>query len=171
MAKVIANKKCLVCTSNGWKVVRGQHPVKQKGSASDPLFEVVGEKLPLQMLEKVRKNLRELLGRDIEGVYVAHDSVGVARYVGRGKIFVRLSGHYRRHKEELKYFSFYVLRDKAHERAIETLCIRVAGPQVLFNTRKKREDIRAGNVRDWPAGTVFYQRQYARGKRKGSQDE
>ena len=48
------------------------------------LFEVVGEKLPIEALDAVRKDLRDRGFRE-DGVYVAHDSMGYARYVGRGR--------------------------------------------------------------------------------------
>ena len=56
--------------------------------------------------------------------------------------------------------------DKAHEREIETLLIRSAGPHLQFNTQKKRVDIAPGNVRDCEAGTEFYERQSKRGRKK-----
>lgn len=129
------------------------------------LFKVVAEKLPFEALDKVRKHLR---GQGITptGIYIAHDSMGVARYVGRGQIFNRLKARYRAQVLELKYFSFYVGMDKAHEREVETVLIRSAGPQLHFNTRKKRVDIQAGNVRDYEPGTQFYERQYKRGRRR-----
>ena len=38
------------------------------------------------------------------------------------------------------------------------------GPLLEFNTRKKRVDIMPGNIRDYEAGTFFYERQYKKGK-------
>ncbi len=165
--KVQPEKNCAICNGNGWKVVRGKRPPKHAHALTTPLFVAVGEKLPYETLKEVRRDIKKHLKvATVEGVYLAHDSVGVARYAGRGKIFARLHQHQMRHPSELKYFSFYVMNDKIHEKEIETLCIRVAGPQLLFNTQKKREDIRAGSVRDWEAGTLFYKRQRGRGKEK-----
>jgi hypothetical protein len=82
--------------------------------------------------------------------------MGYARYVGRGAIFPRLKARLKAQPLELKYFSFFVVADKPHEREIETLLIRAGGPHLHFNSRKKRIDIKAGNVRDFEAGTDFY---------------
>ncbi len=89
----------------------------------------------------------------------------MARYIGRGNIFNRLKARRNAQVLELVYFSFYVGLDKTHEREIETLLIRSVGPQLYFNTRKKREDIQPGNVRDYEAGTLFFERQYKRGRK------
>jgi hypothetical protein len=124
----------------------------------------VAEKIPYSALDAVRKDLKaRAIG--LTGVYVAHDSMGVARYIGRGSIFGRLRRRRRAQSLELHYFSFFVVAEKTHEREIETLLIRAAGPQLHFNTRKKRVDIQPGSVRDFEAGTLFYERRYRRGKR------
>jgi hypothetical protein len=102
------------------------------------------------------------LGRT--GIYLAHDSMGVARYAGRGNIFSRLKQHQKSHKLELAYFSFYVIPNKSHEREVETLLIRAASNLLLFNERKKRETIQPGNIHDYEAGTKFYERQWKRGR-------
>jgi hypothetical protein len=81
-----------------------------------------------------------------------------ARYIGRGNIFQRLKACENAHRLELKYFSFYVVKNKNHEREIETLLIRAAGPMLQFNTRKKRLSTRAGNFHDYEAGTSFFER-------------
>jgi hypothetical protein len=47
---------------------------------------------------------------------------------------------------------------------IETLLIRAAGFLIEFNTRKKRVGIEHGNVRDFEAGTEFYERQTRKGR-------
>ena len=149
-----------------WKVVQGQlvrAPGRPKTSTS--LFRVVGEKLPYDALGAVRKQMSEL-GLPRTGVYVAHDSMGYARYIGRGHIFWRLRSHKAAHPLELAYFSFFVVEDKTHEGEIETILIRASSPLLEFNSQKKRVDIRAGNVRDFEAGTAFFERQYQRGKRK-----
>jgi hypothetical protein len=141
------------------KLVRG----RGRPSKVESLFKVIGEKLPFESLENVRGHVGEL-GFSRYGVYVAHDSMGYARYVGRGAIFSRLKSHRKAHPE-LLYYSFYIVAEKAHEREIETVAIRAAGPQLHFNTRKRRIDIGAGNVRDFEAGTFFYER---KGKRQVS---
>lgn len=91
--------------------------------------------------------------------------MGYPRYIGRGNVFWRLNNHRKAHPLELVYFSFYIVLDKAHEREIETLLIRAAGPLLEFNSQKKRVDIQAGNVRDFEAGTRFYERHYKRGRK------
>jgi hypothetical protein len=100
-----------------------------------------------------------------EGVYVAHDSMGYARYIGRGRIFARLRSCRDRHKLEVKYFSFYVVEEKKHEREIETLLIHAAGPLLQFNTKKKRVTISAGAIQDYEAGTHFFERRYKKGRK------
>jgi hypothetical protein len=69
------------------------------------------------------------------------------------------------HKLELKYFSFYIVENRGHEREIETLLIHSAGPLLQFNTNKKRLTISPGNIRDYEAGTPFFDRHYKKGKR------
>lgn len=155
-----------VWSDDFWQVLQGE---LKRGSGrprlARPLFRAVAEKIPFEALDDVRRSVSE---SDIEtnGIYVAHDSMGVARYVGRGSIFTRLKARHRPNSQELKYFSFYVVAEKTHEREIETLLIRSAGPQLHFNSRKKRVDIQPGNVRDYEPGTVFYERQNKRGRKK-----
>jgi hypothetical protein len=127
------------------------------------LFLALGEKLPFDSLLRVRQHARSL-GIKSQGMYVAHDSMGTPRYIGRGAIWSRLRARRRAHPHELAYFSFYVIKDKIHEREIETLLIRAAGPSPEFNTRKKRVGIKPGSVKDFEAGTVFFER---RTRRKG----
>ena len=130
---------------------------------TDHLFRVVGEKLPYDALSAIKKHIKEK-EFGINGVYIAHDSMGFPRYIGRGDIFARLKARKDAQDLELAYFSFYVVSEKKHEREIETLLIRAAGPLLQFNTRKKRVDITPGNIRDYEAGTFFYERQYKKGK-------
>jgi hypothetical protein len=66
---------------------------------------------------------------------------------------------------ELRYFSFFVVKDEIHEREVETIMIRAAGPLLAFNSRKVRDDILAGDVRDFERGTKYIERQYKRGKK------
>jgi hypothetical protein len=154
-----------VATSGSWTVHFGQLRRTRGNPGVNRLFVVTGEKLPFEVIKEVRADLeaREL---GSNGVYVAHDSMGTPRYIGRGSIFSRLNSHIKAHKEELRYFSFYVMEESAHEREVETLLIRAAGPQLNFNTRKKRIDIRPGDVRDFEPGTQFYERQKKRGRTK-----
>lgn len=130
----------------------------------EALFSVVGEKLPFESLSSIARAVSEE-GLSTQGVYVAHDSMGYARYVGRGDIFTRLRSRRRAHPAELHYFSFYVVANKKHEVEIETLLIRAAGPQLHFNSRKRRIDIQPGDVRDFEHGTVYFERQRRRGRK------
>jgi hypothetical protein len=148
-----------------WTVHFGKlNPGRGRPDAVQRLFLVVGEKLPFAAINAVNKHMRKS-GIPRNGVYVAHDSMGYARYIGRGKIFLRLMARKKAQELELAYFSFYVVKEKKHEREIETLLIRAAGPLLQFNTKKKRLTISAGNIRDYEAGTLFYERRYERGKR------
>ena len=168
MAKKAAVKTIKVARIWGdkqWTVRFGKlNPGRGRPEAVRSLFRVVGEKLPFEAIHEVNKYLkREGIGRS--GVYVAHDSMGDARYIGRGRIFSRLLARYKAQTLELKYFSFYVVEEKKHEREIETLLIRAAGPLLQFNTKKKRVTISAGNLSDYEAGTLFFERRYVRGKK------
>src|SRR3546814_6649504 len=58
------------------------------------LFKVVGEKIPYVALQAVKKHLTKS-GHTYQGVYVAHDSMGCPRYIGRGNIFARLEARKR----------------------------------------------------------------------------
>ena len=147
-----------------WNVQIGELS-RGRGRPVYGLFEVVSEKLPFEALDPVKKDLRER-GISPNGVYVAHDSMGAARYVGRGNVFNRLASHKKAHSLELQYFSFYIVAEKVHEREIETVLIRAGGAELHFNDRKKRVDIQPGNVRDYEAGTLFYERQRRRGRKK-----
>ena len=118
------------------------------------LFRVVGEKLPYAALGTVKRHLING-GFGTNGVYIAHDSMGFPRYIGRGNIFSRLKARFDHQVLELAYFSFYVVAEKKHEREIETLLIRAAGTLLEFNTRKKRIGIMPGSIKDYEAGTLF----------------
>jgi hypothetical protein len=130
-----------------------------------PLFKAVAEKILFGALNKIAAHLKKT-GIPRTGVYIVHDSLGVARYIGRGGIFHRLKIRRNAQPLELVYFSFYVVADSTHEREIETLLIRAAGPQLHFNTKKKRVDIAPGNVRDYEAGTLYYQREHKKGRKR-----
>jgi hypothetical protein len=168
MAKKAALTKsiqtCVYKDGELWNVQFGELKKHQGNPGkTEHLFRVVGEKLPYEALAVVKKHVREQ-GFGTNGVYVAHDSMGFARYIGRGVIFDRLRARKDAQLLELTYFSFYVVSEKKHEREIETLLIRAAGPLLEFNTRKKRVSIMPGNIRDYEAGTYFYERQYKKGR-------
>jgi hypothetical protein len=147
-----------------WNVVYGQLE-RYRGRPTDPLFNVVAEKLPYDCLGKVAALLREYKMKT-NGVYLVHDSMGYARYGGRGQIFSRLAAHNRKYKKELHYFSFYTIRKKSHERELETAILRAAGPQMVLNVRKVRDRIEPGRVSDYEAGAFFVERQKRRGKKQ-----
>lgn len=132
-------------------------------SFDQPLFRTIAERIPFAALDAVR---REMTSYDVPltGAYIAHDSMGAPRYIGRGNLFSRLRRRRSRQKLELAYFSFYVVSEKVHGREIETLLIRAAGPQLHFNTQKKRVDIQPGSTRDYEVGTIFFERRYRRGQ-------
>lgn len=147
-----------VWLGDGWSVRYGELRTKvRRQKKKDHLFKALGEKLPWDSLSTIKRHLLEE-GHGMAGIYIAHDSMGTPRYIGRGNIFNRLRRHKRNYSRELTYFSFYIVADKTHEREIETLMIRSAGPLLEFNTSKKRIGIEAGAVRDYESGTYFYQR-------------
>lgn len=146
-----------------WTVQYGELK-RRKGrpDKGEHLFKVLGEKLPYFALAKVSEHIRKQ-GHKSQGVYVAHDSMGCPRYIGRGNVFARLRSHKRTQPLELQYFSFYLVEEKKHEREIETLLIRAAGFLLEFNEKKKRVGISHGSIRDYEAGTFFYERQHKKG--------
>jgi len=149
-----------------WKVVFGElKRGRGRPSSVKSVFHAFGEKLPKEALDDVEKAIIDE-GLSREGVYFAHDSLGCARYAGRGSVFSRLRSHFKAHPDELLYFSFYLIADKQHEREIETALIRVASHLLVFNKRKKRDDIEPGDVRDYEPGTLYFERQRRRGRRK-----
>ena len=145
------------------------------GQKVEPLFRFVGQKIPFgkgnELLEKVERQVEEQLDREPDeenrrpsGVYAVHDSMGVVRYVGRGQdVFARLRTHKKAHDLEFEYFSFWLVVDKHHEREIETLLIRGAGPLLVFNERKKRVGIELGDIKDYEPGTRYFERQRKKG--------
>lgn len=149
-----------------WVVKTGRLiPPPGRPRSAVSLFQHVAEKIPYDALAKVQRKFRDKRWES-EGVYIAHDSMGFARYVGRGQVFNRLRARFREAPLELRYFSFYIVAKKNHEREIETLMIRLGGAHLHFNTRKKRVDIQPGNIRDYEAGTRFVERQRRRGPAK-----
>lgn len=176
-----STKKVLssVWNNGDWKVVYGRLvPGRGRPTKTSHLFACVAEKLPLECLRKVENTLKSEFAkanknkrgpkkkmRPIEGVYLAHDSMGHARYGGRGQIFSRLQSHRRKYPKELLYFSFYVIANKSHEREIETAVLRAAGPQMILNERKVQTDSAPGNVKDYEPGSRFFERQQPKGRK------
>ena len=124
---------------------------------------MVAEKIPYDFIDDVQKKIVEW-GYDTQGVYVAHDSMGWPRYIGRGDVFNRLKARKKINSEELRYFSFYMIANKKHTREIETLMIRTAGSLLSFNDRKRRLDQMTGRVNDYEPGTDFVERQSKKGR-------
>ena len=153
------------CGDDSWTVVAGKlMPVSPSERDADSLFKAIGEKIPFRFISNVKKKFKAE-NLDCRGVYIAHDSMGYPRYIGRGDIFARLSARKNAQKLELEYFSFFIVEDKTHEREIETIMIRAAGPLLYFNSKKVRSDIQAGDVRDFEPGTRYIERQYKKGKK------
>jgi hypothetical protein len=147
-----------------WKVVHGSLVATTTNPGNDNLFKWVAEKLPYESLRDVKKKMTGD-AEHLEGVYLAHDSMGVARYGGRGQIFTRLQSHKRNYPKQLLYYSFYVVENKHHEREIETVILRAAGPQMTLNVNKVRAGIEPGNINDYEPGTNFFERQWRKGKK------
>jgi hypothetical protein len=163
--KVKTIKVAKIWGDKQWSVRFGRlNPGPGRPEAVQSLFKVVGEKLPFDALNAVNKYLRDNNIRR-NGVYLAHDSMGCARYIGRGRIFQRLGARLKSQILELKYFSFYVVEERKHEGEIETLLIRAAGPLLQFNTKKTRVNLSSGSLFDYEAGTQFFERRYKRGRR------
>ncbi|MHC2531789.1 hypothetical protein [Bradyrhizobium diazoefficiens] len=166
--KGVSRKKKLydVYQDSSWKVNSGRlSPKPGRPHKTEHLFEVVAEKLPFESLATVEKTLVDA-EMNTQGVYMAHDSMGVARYGGRGNIFSRLYSHKKRYPKELMYFSFYTIKNKSHEREIENAILRAAGGQMMLNQNKKREGLEVGAVTDYEAGTYFFERRPARRTKK-----
>ena len=99
-----------------WTVSSGKlKPGPGRPGRVRPLFKAVAEKIPFVALNKIAAHLKKT-GIPRTGVYIAHDSMGVARYIGRGGIFHRLKIRLNAQPLELVYFSFYVVADSTHER-------------------------------------------------------
>ena len=154
--EVYTDNKCWTVQYGELKRGKGRPP------KTEHLFRVVGEKIPYAAISKVKKHLKGE-GHTHQGVYIAHDSMGCPRYIGRGDIFARLESRKKAQPLELEYFSFYVVSEKNHEREVESLLIRASGFLLEFNDRKKRVGIAPGNIRDYEAGTIFYERQRKKG--------
>lgn len=155
-----------VCGNESWTIMYGTL-TRSRGrpEKAEPLFKAVGEKIPYEFLNQVKA---ELKNRNIPrtGVYIAHDSMGYPRYIGRGDVFGRLEARRKAQVLELRYFSFFIVEYVVHEREIETIMMRAAGPLLDFNERKVRTDIAAGDVRDFEPGTQYVERQFKKGRKK-----
>ncbi len=154
-----------VWSDSHWSVKPGElrRGVGNPGKIAN-LFRMVAEKLPYESLTDVRKHVEKALGH-VMGVYIAHDSMGCPRYIGRGNIFDRLKVRKKAQHHELRYFSFYVVQEKKHEREIETLLIRGSAFLLELNERKRRVGIQPGSITDYEAGTSFLERQHKKGRR------
>jgi hypothetical protein len=152
-------------TKGSWKVVGGTLKRASQGSPGkiSNLFSMIAEKIPYAFLNDVRGKVAELK-YDTLGVYVAHDSMGWPRYIGRGEVFSRLKARKKQNVEELQYFSFYFIANKKHTREVETLMIRTAGSLLSFNDKKRRIDQMTGRVDDYEPGTDFIERQSRKGR-------
>ena len=156
----------IIFSDEDWTVLCGElKPTVNSPSVDDHLFKYVAEKLPWDSLSKVFGYLKRLNAKR-RGVYLAHDSFGVARYGGRGNIFSRLKSHKRKYRKELVYYSFFIIENATHEREIENVILRAAGPQLILNQLKVRDGIDPGRVGDYEPGTKFFRRKYARGSKR-----
>ncbi len=163
--KKSSNKSIIetVCETNHCRVKFGELKKGKGNPGTKSLFKIVAEKIPFESIKNIQKNTVENFGDEypvgINGVYIAHDSMGIPRYIGRGNIFDRLKARKKAQPLELVYFSFYVIEDKKHEREVETLLIRAAESLIDFNERKKSWGIYTANIKDYEPGTYFYERQ------------
>lgn len=130
---------------------------KGRPSGVSSLFTVVAEKLSYELLSAVKKEHLAHF-QEQNGVYIAHDSMGCPRYVGRGNVFNRLTARKKAYPDELTYFSYFIIKNRSHEREIETALIRAAGFSLVLNERKKRAGIASGDMRDFEAGTHYFER-------------
>ena len=87
-----------------WTVWRGKLiPSRGRPDKVFSLFRVVAEKIPFECLANVERDLKSQKLKN-NGIYLAHDSMGHARYAGRGAIFTRLKARKKAHPYELQYF-------------------------------------------------------------------
>ena len=157
--------ECVYKDGATWTVQYGELKRGQGRPAKEQhLFKVAAEKLPYDSLPIVKKHLKKE-GHTYQGVYVAFDSMGCPRYVGRGNIFSRLEARKKARPLELLYYSFYVVSQKQYEREVETLLIRAASFLLEFNDKKRRVGLSAGSINDYEPGTYFYERQQKKGKK------
>ena len=146
-----------IATTNEVATFGEVQKVNRKGRPTQlqNLFKVVADKLSFELLAAIKKeHLQNFEERN--GVYIAHDSVGCPRYIGRGNVFDRLAARKKAHPDELIYFSYFIVEEKRHEREIETLLLRAAAFSVIFNDRKKRVGVAPGDILDFEAGTHYF---------------
>ena len=116
------------------KLKRGKgHPGKNQHS-----FQVLGEKLPYSALAKVKKHVLSL-GHKPKGVYVAHDSMGCPRYIGRGNVFQRLESRKKAQTLAQKGTSPFTWSRKRSTSAKSKLCSYGLPAFCLSSTRRKSE--------------------------------
>lgn len=154
-----------IWSDSDWVVIPGRLVQPGRPPKESRLFHFVGEKLPYACLATVKAHVEKVSEHDPNGVYLAHDSFGVARYGGRGDIFGRLAAHKRAYPKELQYFSFFIIKNKSHRSEIETALLRAASSQMTLNERKVRTGLAVGRVTDYEPGTHFVERQGHRGRR------
>ena len=75
--------------SDQWTVQYGRVNSGRGSTGGRRLFRIVGEKLPFEAIGEVKKYMKSK-NMPRNGVYIAHDSMGCPRYIGRGAIFPRL---------------------------------------------------------------------------------
>lgn len=146
-------KEATIFKNEEWDVNYG-HITAGPGGTTPRLFRYVAEKIPVEALKEVEDYVR-LKTSSVKGIYLVLDSMSYPRYAGRGNVFDRIRARVKKHKAELKYFSFYLVESKKHERELETLLVHNMGTLLLFNTLKKREGTKASSIWDYEAGTKF----------------
>ncbi|HUI91496.1 MAG TPA: hypothetical protein VLX68_04525 [Chitinivibrionales bacterium] len=85
-------------TFGSWTISCGELIAKQgrPGKKDQTIFKAFGEKIPWNTVNWIKHILQEnKLGT--EGIYIAHDSMGIPRYIGRGAIFSRLAARFKAH--------------------------------------------------------------------------
>jgi len=102
--KIIVVKR--LWSNSLWTVRYGRVNAGRGSTGAKRLFSVIGEKIPFEAIHAVEKYMK-IKGMSRNGVYLAHDSMGCPRYIGRGRIFSRLVARHNAQRLELKYFSFY----------------------------------------------------------------
>src|SRR5437899_1144480 len=85
-----------------WTVHYGQLKRRKGNPGTESLFLLVGEKLPYDALPDVKKHVLAKKYKP-QGVYLAHDSMGCPRYIGRGSnVLSRLETRKKAQKLELQ---------------------------------------------------------------------
>lgn len=94
--------ECVYKDGTTWTVQYGE---LKRGKGRPPqeqhLFKVAAEKRPYESLSVVKKHLKAC-NHTYQGVYVALDSMGCPRYIGRGNIFARLEARKKAQPLELE---------------------------------------------------------------------